>query len=508
MSAHPPNIETPLILTLDIGTSSTRAMLFDAQGKVVPGYQAQQSYQATTVSVAGESGVEFDPEMLFTKIVETVDELLAQAGALATEIAAVAADSLVTNILGIDENDQPITPLYTYAGTRNAADAQALRDDLRSEGVAVVHDRTGCLVHAAYLPARIHWFKRTNPDVAKKVKRWVSIGELLYGRLFGEWEVSYSVASWTGLLNRHNLQWDAGWLETLALDESNLSSLLDIDQAFIGLQPEWGTRWPSLKKALWLPAIGDGAAANIGSGCDLPNRIALTVGTTGAMRVVLSQPVARVPDGLWFYRVDAKRGLLGGATTEGGNLFAWFQQTLQLPEETILEEALALQQPTTHGLTILPFIAGERAPGWRDDAQASIIGYTLDTTPVEIVRAGLESIAYRFALIHQRITPHLPPDRDQQIIASGGAILSSPAWLQIMADVLGHPVQTLAEGEATSRGVALLALEVLGQINRPSDLPPTIGNTYLPEPSRYEVYQAALEKQVVLYDQILGVDIA
>jgi gluconokinase len=398
----------------------------------------------------------------------------------------------------VDADDRPVTPVYTYAGTYSAPDAEELRQTLGSAGRAEVHDRTGCLVHAAYLPARFRWLARTQPDLLAEVRHWASIGEYLYRRLFGRWGVSYSTAAWTGLLDRRNLTWDQTWLADLPVKEEYLSPLVDVNEPFTGLQGEWAERWPALKAIPWFPAIGDGAAANIGSGCDRPDRIALTVGTTGAMRVVLDQAVSRVPDGLWLYRVDRERALLGGATTEGGNLFAWFRQTLRLPSEEALEQALAKQAPTAHELTILPFVAGERAPGWHDDARASMINFTLDTSPVEIVRAGLESLAYRFALIYRRIVPHLP-DEGAQIIASGGAILSSPAWLQIMADVLGQPVLTLAEGEATSRGIALLALESLGVIESTQALTPAITDTYEPDPAHHQLYQAALEKQVTYY---------
>ena len=168
-----------------------------------------------------------------------------------------------------------------------------------------------------------------------------------------------------------------------------------------------GQRWPVLKDVPWYPAIGDGAAANLGSGCGDPSRVALTIGTSGAMRVVLSHELAVVPEGLWLYRVDKRRSLLGGATTEGGNLFAWLRETLQLPSLAETEKALGNMAPITHGMTMLPFLAGERAPGWRDNALAVLVGFTLNSRPLDILRSGLESVAYRFALIYRLIAPSL-----------------------------------------------------------------------------------------------------
>jgi gluconokinase len=227
------------------------------------------------------------------------------------------------------------------------------------------------------------------------------------------------------------------------------------------------------------------------------------MGTTGAMRVVVGPELREVPDGLWLYRVDAKRGLLGGATTEGGNVYAWLQSVLQLPEGDELERELAARKPGQHALTVLPFVAGERAPGWREDARAAITGLSLHTQPLDILQASLEAIAYRFALIYQRIGSQLPRNVEHDIVAGGGGLLSSPAWLQIMADVLGRPLHTLGEKEGTSRGLALLALEHLGEIPRPSALPPVLGKSYMPDAKRHEIHRNALQRQTELYDRLL-----
>ncbi|MCC6458616.1 MAG: gluconokinase [Caldilineaceae bacterium] len=496
----PMSLSLPLILTIDIGTSSTRAILYDAKAQQVEEMVAQRSCQMTTTP---DGGAVFDAAELVDGVVAVVDELLERAGELAGEIGAVAVDTLVGNVLGVDEQGQPVTPLFTYADTRNANATQALRTALGAAGAQAAHDRTGCLIHTSYLPSRFRWLAEEQPQWFQAARRWVSIGELFYFQLFGAWRVSYSVASWTGLLNRRDLAWDAEWLTLLPVTAEQLSPLGDLSTPCQGLQGEWAKRWPALAEIPWLLPIGDGAAANIGSGCDAPDRIALTMGTTGAMRVVVGPELKEVPAGLWLYRVDAPRALLGGATTEGGNVFAWLKTLLQLPHGDALEKALSASKPAAHGLTLLPFVAGERAPGWREDARAAITGLSLHTQPIDILQAGLEAIAYRFALIYQRILPQLPSDVAHEIIAGGGGLLSSPAWLQIMADVLGRPLHTLAEKEGTSRGLALLALEQLGVIPRPAALPPALGTTYLPDGERHALHQEALARQVELYGRLL-----
>jgi gluconokinase len=486
------------VLTIDVGTSSTRAILFDAEAHVVEGMVEQRATQMTTTP---DGGAVFEAEQAFDEIVGVIDRLMTRAGALGARIGVVAVDTLVGNIMGVDDAGRPVTPLFTYADTRNAAAAQQLRIELGAEGAASAHDQTGCLIHTSYLPARFRWLAEEHPAWFADAARWVSIGEYLYFRLFGTWRVSYSVAAWTGMLNRHCLTWDRDWLARLPIAVEQLSPLGDLDTPLCGLVDEWAERWPMLAEVPWILPIGDGAAANIGAGCDSADHVALTMGTTGAMRVVVETQPEQVPDGLWLYRVDAKRALLGGATTEGGNLYAWLRTLLQLPDEATLQRSLAERAPAGHGLTVLPFVAGERAPGWREDARAVIAGLSLHTQPLDIVQAGLEAIAYRFALIYRRIAPYLPVEHT--IIAGGGGLLSSPAWLQIMADAIGRPIETLDEREGTSRGLALLGLEQLGVIARPSALPPVLGKSYLPDPVAHTLHRAALERQVALYHQVL-----
>lgn len=377
------DVATPLILTLDVGSSSTRASLFDARGRSVAGCAA---HEHSALRVSAEGAVEDGAEEALARAARCIDAALAQAGPLAHHIRAVAVATMATTIVGLDTAGRPLTPLRTYADTRAAADAERLRAALDE---AAAHDRTGALLRASYWPAQLASLRRTQPDQWREVRRWATLGEYLERRLFGHGRVSLSAAAWTGLLNRHTLHWDEPLCAALGLEPGLLAPLADVDEPLAGLQEPWASRWPALRGVPWLPAVGDGAAANIGSGCAGPGRLALTVGTTGALRVVRPDPVV-VPPGLWCYRVDREHALVGGATSEGGNVYAWLRQTLQLGEPAATEAALAALPPDGHGLTVLPFVAGERSPGWAGDVPASIHGMTLATTPLAILRASLE----------------------------------------------------------------------------------------------------------------------
>ncbi len=491
----PDRAEEPLILAIDIGTSSVRTGFFDRLGRAVQGIEARQKHELRT---SAEGASEADPDALLELVFTCLDGAVSRAGDLGGKIRGVAACTFVNNILGVDKNDRAVTPLTTYADTRADAEVAGLKADFDE---AAVHDRTGCRFHPSYLPARFRWLARTQPDLFRRVTRFISIGEYMELKLFGETAVTYSVASWTGLLNRSRLEWDRELLAALPVKVEQLSALTDVSACRRGLRPDFAARWPILRDLPWFPAMGDGATANIGSGCVSPARVALTVGTTSALRVVLTQNLDHLPFGLWCYRVDGRRSLLGGALSEGGNVFAWMRATLQLENLSALETSLADLEPDTHGLTILPFLAGERAPGWAGYARATIHGLTLATTSLDILRAGLEAVAYRIALVFELLHPAL--SADPQVVASGEALLHSPTWLRIITDVLDRPVSVFGVQEASGRGTALLALEALGALANLEQAPDLIRAVYQPEVRNHARYRRAMGRQQVLYEKLV-----
>jgi gluconokinase len=285
------------------------------------------------------------------------------------------------------------------------------------------------------------------------------------------------------------------------MDVDRLARLSDFGHPQQGLRPEYGRRWPQLAEVPWFPLVGDGAAANVGTGCVSPRQVALTMGTSTAMRAVVDGPVPYLPAGLWCYRVDARRSLPGGALTEGGNVYAFMRQTLQLPHPAAVEAALAGAVPDGHGLTVLPFLLGERAPGWAGHARGTVHGLSLATQPMDILQASLEAVAYRIALVYAEIQQVLPAR--PQVVAGGGALRSSPAWLQIIADVLGHPVVLSAVEEPSARGAALLGLEALGVLADIGQAPHPMDHVVYPDPVRHVRYREAMARQVALYDAVI-----
>jgi gluconokinase len=224
------------------------------------------------------------------------------------------------------------------------------------------------------------------------------------------------------------------------------------------------------------------------------------VGTSGALRIAWKADAVEIPRGLWCYRADRRRFVMGGALSNGGNLFEWMRDTLTLGPVEELESQLAAMEADAHGLTVLPYLTGERSTGWRADARAAIIGLSIDTRPVDILRAGLEAVAYRFAAVYDLLVKEAGEPRE--LIASGAALLRSPAWAQIISEVIGKPIVVSGESEASSRGAALLALEAMGAIAATSDLErleSPNGRSHLPDPERRSRYARARRRQDALY---------
>ncbi|MDX2160827.1 MAG: gluconokinase [bacterium] len=478
------------LLIIDIGSSSTRAMLFDEHAQLIDDAQRTVRYRFDTTA---DGGAAIDPLFLREQVETCVSSLLAhpQAG----QVRAVAVASFVGNLMGLDAAGVPRTPIYTYADTRGGDEADFLKQQIDP---AHIHQRTGCRIHTAYWPVRIRWLQRTQPDTWRQVVRWVDFATYLYRCWFGIEQCTYSAASWSGMLNRDALDWEPQWLSLLDLPLEKLPRLVDYDHSLSGLLPEYAQRWPILRHVPFFSAVGDGAAANIGSGCVDATRVALTLGTTGALRTVIAGSTPMIPLGLWSYRVNTLHHLVGGATTEGGSIVVWSRELFQIDRDAV-EAALAGALPDGHGLTFLPLLAGERSPGWNPEASGTLYGLRLATTPLEIVQAGVEGVAFRLAAVFDQLRPLLYPD--VQIIAGGGAIRGSAAWTQIIADALDTPLHVSAEAEVTGRGMAILALHTLDHVAL-SVFPPVVSHTVTPRPFAVERYKAARLRQQALYERL------
>ena len=478
----------PFIVSLDVGSSSVRALLFDVEARQMEGFGAQLTYRIHTTP---DGGAEVDPEELAQLAIDCLDELHRQVANAGYRIAAVAGSAFWHSFLGVGENGAPTLPILHLLDTRCVEQV---------ERVPNTHARTGCLPHSSYWPARLLWLAENRAGEMRSTTRWLSFPEFLFEKLFGRAGASISMISATGLWNQNSGDYDQESLGTLPIRREQLADPATFDRPETELLPEYKSMWPSYAGAQWFPALGDGACNNLGSGCIDGTRASLMVGTTGAMRLVIEAASIEIPQGLWCYRVDRKRFVIGGALSNGGEVFAWAKRTLQLPEDQ--EARLEAAEPGSHMLTVLPFFSGERTPYWRADLRAAITGLSFSTEPFDIMRAGLEAVALGFSEIHRLLASRW--EAPAEVIASGGALLRSPGWTQMMADALGRPITACTEPEPSCRGAALWAMERIGLIQNLRALPGSTGAVFEPRTEHRAAYERLRWEQHVLYEKLFG----
>lgn len=451
-----------------------------------------------TLAVTEDGGAEIDADDAFEQHAAAIDEVLERSAGDDRPIGWVAASSFWHSLMGIDANGRPTTKVFGWADTRSRGHVTALR---RRFNEAEIHNRTGARFHSSFWPAKLLWVRKEMPKEFGRTARWLSLSDLAASRLFGEAVTSVSMASGTGIFDIRKCDWDAELLRYLKVKRSSLPAIAAGPDTF-KLTPKYARRWPRLKDAGWFPAIGDGAANNIGAGCLKRTKAALMIGTSGAMRVAYAgDPPEHIPLGLWCYRIDRKRVIIGGALSDGGGLYRWLKDNLRISEDDDhTEDEIARRSPAGHGITYLPFIAGERSTGYNENAAGAIIGLRSSHDQIDITQAALEGVAYRFAAIFDQLKTVVPV---REVIASGGALRASPVWTQIIADTLGINLSLPDTREASSRGAVLLALETAGALENIENTPTPPGRQFEADRKRRVIYNRARKLHDKFYDLII-----
>ena len=410
------------ILTLDVGSSSARTLLFSFDGREIEGFGSQVKYPAHTTE---DGGWEIGADDLAGIAARSLTDVCAQMRAKGVKPAAVAVDTFWPSLVGVGDDGRATTAILHPFDSRSAAAADKLAsrvDNLKQ------HRRTGCMLHPSYPPPKLLWLSETQPEAFRATAKWMSAGEYLFRQFFGVAAASTSMVSAAGFWNQNGNDYDAEMLAALPVRREQFADPGTLDDPCQRLLAPFREQWPELDGIPWYPALGDGACDNVGSGCSTRDRWALMVGTSGAMRATVERDSIEIPDGLFCYRIDRKRFVTGGALSNGGQVYAWMKRTLRLPDDDEIERQMAAMQPGLHGLTILPLFAGERSTEWRTDVRGAIAGLGVSTTPVEILHAALESVALRFRNVYEIMEDSFGVPKE--LIGSGAALLHSGVWTQ------------------------------------------------------------------------------
>jgi len=473
-----------LTIGLDLGTTGCKVVALDDTDTILG--LASSTYPL----ISAEPGqAEQDPQQVWGAVQEALSHLARQLPQ--AEIRALSFSGAMHSLLPIGSDNRPLGPALTWADTRPGSVLKSL--GMNPLGA---YKRTGCPLQAPYHPAKLVWLRQQRPEVYEQAKCFVSIKDYVAYQLTGEWFTDRGLASTTGLFNLQEMRWDADILSLLDLEPSLLPPIQEATQVA-------GTLLPQVAQQTGLPAglpiragSSDGGAANLGAGIE-PGEAIITVGTSGALRQRVEAPKLDPKARTWCYVLAGSQYFAGGAINNAGLLLEWLREhfyseySRQEGFGRLFSDAENIA-PGAEGLTLLPYLSGERSPLWRSDLTATIHGLGLRHTRAHIARAGLEGIAFCLAELWDILCPEL-----RRVKLTGG-LATSALWAQILADVLGAEVAPTEAVEASAVGAAILARGSLKPYA-------ASGSIVVPNPENTAVYGEARRQFKRLFQQIWAV---
>ena len=484
------------VIGIDIGTTNTKAVAFTPGGKLLA--SAGTGYPVFT-DVDGRH--ELDPEQLLEAVQTALTEVLRMLAGPAGEmpLSGISFSCAFHSLLAVDERGRPMTRAMTWADLRPAAEARALK---AGDAGLRIYRHTGTPIHAMSPLCKLLWLRNNQPELFRRASRFIGIKEYVWSRLFGKYEVDHSIASATGLFDIRRLDWYPESLELIGLGADRLSSPVPCTHMASQLLPGplSGIVPPG---ARFIIGGGDGCLANLGSGAVRPGETALTIGTSGAIRITATSPVDDKQGRIFNYILTEGRYTCGGATNNGGNVLKWlFEKILGVTDEQEWErrvEEAGSVPPGCEGLIFLPYLQGERAPVWDAEARGVFFGLRSIHDHRHFIRACLEGICYSLCEIGSSLEDTIGPIG--HIYASGG-FTRSEIWLQMVADIFQKRVHLSSAADASAIGAAILGFLALGQIDNPEAAAGMVrvNRTFEPDAAQHDLYR----RNYAIFTQLYG----
>jgi gluconokinase len=448
------------IIGVDIGTTSTKSVIFGKDGIQLGSFAVEYPLLQEQPGWA-----EQEPEVIFEALLRSVKGALERSGLGAADIAAVGMSSAMHSLIAVDAGGRPLTKSITWADGRSEGEARRIRE--QSDGRSI-YLRTGTPIHPMSPLAKLVWLKENRADVWENAAKFVSNKEYAIHKLFGEWVVDHSVASATGLLKLDTLEWDEQALRVAGVESGRLSALKPGTYRLQGMTADYADRMGLEANTPFFLGASDGALANLGVGAIDSGEMAVTIGTSAAVRMMSAKPLTDEKQRTFCYSVADSDYIIGGATNNGGIVLQWMRDSLfggagnesAHSTEELLELA-ARVSPGSGGLLFLPFLSGERAPIYNAEARGTYFGAHLGHRREHFIRAGLEGVMLAVLSVAEVLKDLAGPARE--VRASGG-FTKSPLWRQMLADMLGQEICVPRVTEASALGAALFALRGLGEI--------------------------------------------
>ncbi|BCV21437.1 gluconokinase [Moorella sp. Hama-1] len=455
---------TRLFIGVDLGTTTTKAVVFDARGRV-QGQAAKES----GFDQPQPGWAEQDAERIFQDTREVIGAAVKRAGAGPKEIAGVAFSAAMHGMMPVDAGGHPLSRCLIWTDNRSAAIAQRLRRDPMGKEL---YQRCGVPHHAMVPLCKVIWLRQNMPEIFQKSSRFISIKEYIFFRLFGSYVIDYSLASATGLFNLYNLNWEPEALRLAGISSEQLSQPVPTTYILQGLKAEDAAAMGLEPETPFIIGASDGTLANLGVGAIEPGLAAISIGTSGAVRVHVEQPRTDPQMRTFCYALTEKDWIIGGPINNGGLAYRWlrdkfFQAEAKAARERgedvydLINAYAAKVPPGSDGLIFLPFLTGERAPGWNDNARGIIFGLDLHHGREHLARATMEGVCFSLYSVALALQDLSGPFKEIRVT---GGFTRSPLWLQILADIFGQEVSAASGIEGACLGAAVLGMKAVGEI--------------------------------------------
>lgn len=471
-----------MIIGLDVGTTNTKAVLFDQTGKT---WASAKSGYALAQRQPGYA--EQDPVAILAAVKQTVQQVGQQAQQAGWPIEALVISTAMHSVLLLDQQHQPLTPVITWADNRSAAIAHEWQQDQQA---TAIYQRTGTPVHPMTPLCKLRWLQLRQPALYQSASYISDLKSYLCWHLTQEFVIDTSLASATGLYNWQHEAWDDALLDLLQITPQQMPKIVPITQQ-LSLTQQMAT---ALSLPTNLPIVvgaSDGALSNLGLATSQAEQIALTIGTSGAVRIISEQPHLDPAGRLFCYQLRKNQWLIGGPVNNGGLVLQWAEQNLATPTTKHYQPLwqMASESPAgAHGLLFYPYLNGERAPLWDATASGSFIGLTQRHQRADMLRSVLEGVTLNLSVVYQQITALTGP---VTAIHAAGGFAQSTLWCQLVADVFGQNVVIPTQVESSSLGAAIVGWQSLR--NDPNfSIPLQSTRNYQPQPENQQIYQELL----------------
>ncbi|MFE4813680.1 gluconokinase [Peribacillus simplex] len=484
---------TSYMLGVDIGTTSTKAVLFTKKGDVI-----QQENIGYPLYTPDMTTAEQDPEEIFQAVLKAFTNIMKQHSD--KQISFISFSSAMHSVIAMDENDQPLTRCITWADNRSEAWAHKIKDELDGHEV---YKRTGTPIHPMSPLSKITWIVNDHPEIATNVKKYIGIKEYIFKKFFDQYVVDYSLASSMGMMNLKNLDWDEEALRIAGITRGQLSELVPTTKVFNNCDPDLAKQIGIDPKTPFVIGASDGVLSNLGVNAIRKGEIAVTIGTSGAIRTIIDEPKTDEKGRIFCYALTEKHWVIGGPVNNGGMVLRWIRDEFASSEvETakrlgidayeVLTKIAERVRPGADGLLFHPYLAGERAPLWNPDVRGSFFGLTLSHKKEHMIRAALEGVIYNLYTVFLALTECM--DGPVTRIQATGGFARSAVWRQMMSDIFESEVVVPESYESSCLGACILGLYATGEIDSFEVVSEMIGNTHkhIPKDDSVKEYRQLL----------------